>query len=154
MARDRETNTIWILVDNQAAIRRSLSPATTAGQHLAIRIINNLNDILQARPNIKVNIQWVPGHTKVAGNEIVDKCAKDVTGLPGRCPDSFTSLTSIDKSRKRALESGSRCGQPQPKDRNTVTWPKDRETGDQAGNQRNSSPAQTRQPLPQSTSYG
>ena len=67
---------------------------------------------------------------------------------------SHLSLTSSDKSRKRALESGSRYGQPQPKDRNTATRPKDRETGDQAGNQRNSSPAQTRQPPQQSTSYG
>ena len=96
-ARDRETNTIWIFVDNQAAIRRSLSPAATAGQHLAIRIINNLSDILQARPNIKINIHWVPGHTEVAGNEIADKCAKDATGLPGRCPDSFTSLSYIKR---------------------------------------------------------
>ena len=84
-------------MDNQAAIRRSLSPAATAGQHLAIRIINNLSDILQARPNIKINIQWVPGHTEVAGNEIADKCAKDATGLPGRCPDSFTSLSYIKR---------------------------------------------------------
>ena len=39
-------DTIWIFVDNQAAIRRPLSPAAAAGQHLAIWIIDNLNDIL------------------------------------------------------------------------------------------------------------
>ena len=79
-------------MDNQAAIRRSLSLAATAGQHLAIRIIDNLSNILQARPDININIQWVPGHTEVAGNEIADRCAKEATGLPGRRPDSFTSL--------------------------------------------------------------
>ena len=101
-ARDPETNTIWIFVDNHAAIRRSLSPAATAGQHLAIRIISSLSDILQARPDIQINIQWVPGYTEVAGNEISDRCTKDATGLPSRCPDSFTSLSYIKRQIQKA----------------------------------------------------
>ena len=90
-ARDPETDAIWIFVDHQAAIRRSLSPVATAGQHLTIRIIDNLSSILQVRPNIKINIQWVPGHTEVAGSEAADSYAKGAADLPGRCSDSFTS---------------------------------------------------------------
>ena len=87
-------------MDNQAAIRRSLSPVATAGQHLSIRIIDNLNDILRTRPDIKINIQWVPGHTRVAGNEAADRCAKGAADLTYRCPDSFTSLAYIKQKIK------------------------------------------------------
>ena len=63
-------------------------------QHLTIRIIDNLNDILQVRPDVKINIQWVPGHAGVAGNETADGCA---AGLPGRCSDPPTSLAYIKR---------------------------------------------------------
>ena len=36
------TSTIWIFVDNQAAIRRCTKPHPTPGQHLSLQIINNL----------------------------------------------------------------------------------------------------------------
>ena len=49
-------NTIWIFVDNQAAIRRCTAPRPTAGQHLAIKIISNLRYILQNRDDIQINI--------------------------------------------------------------------------------------------------
>ena len=106
MARDPgpgpEANTIWIFVDNQAAIRKSLSRVATAGQHLTIRIIDNLNNILQVRPDIKINIQWVPGHTEVVGNETADRCAKDAADLPSRCSDSFISLAYIRRQIQEA----------------------------------------------------
>ena len=87
-------------MDNQAAIRRSLSPIATAGQHLSIRIIDNHNDILRTRPDIKINIQWVPGHTRVAGNEAADRCAKGAADLTYHCPGSFTSLAYIKRQIK------------------------------------------------------
>ena len=65
-------------------------PSLLAGQHFTIRIIDNLNNVLQTRPNVKINTQWVLGHTEVAGNETVDRCAKSAAGLLGRCPDSST----------------------------------------------------------------
>ena len=98
--RNPETDTIWIFVNNQAAIRRSLSPIATAGKHLSIRIINNLNDILQIRPDIKINIQWVPGHTRVVRNEAADRYTKGTADLIYRCPDSITSLAYIKRQIK------------------------------------------------------
>ena len=55
------TNTIWIFVNNQAAIRKFTSPKPIPGQRLAIRILDNLHDILKTRDSIKANIQRVPG---------------------------------------------------------------------------------------------
>lgn len=62
------TSTIWIFVENQAAIRRCTSPGPTPGQHLANRTLDSLHSILETR-DIRVNIQWAPGHTEVLRNE-------------------------------------------------------------------------------------
>ena len=51
------TNTIWVFVDNQAAICRCITPKPTAGQHLATQIISNLHHILQNRDDIQANIR-------------------------------------------------------------------------------------------------
>ena len=76
------TNTIWIFIDNQAAIRRCTKPHPSPGQHLSLQIIENLQTILAIRPNIRVNIQWIPGPAEVLANEIADKCAKQAVELP------------------------------------------------------------------------
>src|SRR6266705_2893381 len=103
---DPQTRTIWIFVDNQAAIRRCLSPQPTAGQHLALQIQDNIAMIIQSRSDIMVNIQWVPGHTAIFGNEKADKCAKSAAALPRRCGDAFTSIAYIKRQvRQDALQS-------------------------------------------------
>ena len=67
-----------------------------------IRIIDNLNSILQARPDVKINIQWVPGRTEITGNGISDRCAKGAADLPGRYSDSFISLAYIKRQIQEA----------------------------------------------------
>ena len=89
------TRTIWIFVDNQAAIRRCTSLQPTPGQYLSLQILDNLQKILQCNSDVKINIQWVPGHTKVFGNEIADKCARSAAALPRRCRAAFTSIAFI-----------------------------------------------------------
>ena len=124
-------------MDNQAAARRYLSPAATTGQHLTIRIIDNLNNILQTRPDIKTNIQWVPEHTEVTGNEVADRCAKGAADLPGRCPDSFTSLAYIKRQiRGVSLREWQQVwtATASAKGHGSATQPEDRGTGDLAGN--------------------
>ena len=82
-------------MDNQAAIRRCLKPHPTAGQHLSLQIIDNIQTILNTRPDIQVRIQWVPGHTAVPGNDSADACAKRAAQLPP-CPGvSFMSLAFL-----------------------------------------------------------
>jgi ribonuclease HI len=96
------TSTIWIFVDNQAAIQRCTTPHPTPGQHLSLQIINNLQTILNARPNTKVNIQWVPGHTEVIGNEAADRCAKQAADLTPRSRQSFTSIAYVKRQIQQA----------------------------------------------------
>ena len=94
--------TIWTFVDNQAAIRRCLKPHPTAGQHLSLQIIDNIQTILNTRPDTQVRIQWLPGHTAVPGNDNADACAKRAAQLPPRRGVSFMSLAFL----RRQLQLG------------------------------------------------
>jgi ribonuclease HI len=39
-------------------------------------LLGALIGILDAHPHIVIHIEWVPGHTKVHGNEIADRLTK------------------------------------------------------------------------------
>ena len=132
-------NTIWIFVNNQAAIHRCTTPRPTAGQHFTTQIISNLHHILQNRDDIQVNIRWVPGHTEVIGNETADKCAKSAAELPNRVSMlPHPSHTSSDRPSRWALGSGNTCGRLQTEDRNTAALPGSNHYGDPPGDQSSS----------------
>ena len=99
---NRDIKTIWIFVDNQAAIHRCLKPHPTAGQHLSLQIIDNIQTILTTRPDTQVRIQWVPGHTAVHGNDRADACAKRATQLPPRPGVPFMSLAFLKQQVQQA----------------------------------------------------
>ena len=116
MEDNTNTNTIWIFIDNQAAIRRCTKPHPSPGQHLSLQIIENLQTILDMRPNTRVNIQWVPGHAEVLGNEIADRCAKQAAELPPRSRQSFTSVAYIKRQIQHAgLKDWQSCWQANTK---------------------------------------
>ena len=46
-----DIKTIWIFVDKQAAIGRCLKPHPAAGQQLSLQIIDNIQTILNTRPD-------------------------------------------------------------------------------------------------------
>jgi len=66
----------------------------------------NLNTISSGRTAYKalcertsVTLQWVPGHSKVWGNELADLLAKDgASGITSRAPPSRTRLLHIKKN--------------------------------------------------------
>ena len=89
-------------MDNQAAIRRCTKPHPSPGQHLSQQIIENLQTILAMRPNTSINIQLVPGHAEVLGNEIADRCAKQAAELPQQSWQSFTSVAYIKRQIQHA----------------------------------------------------
>ena len=71
-----------IFTDNQAAIQACAAPRRSSGQYI-------LHQISQLAARLRghgwnIQLQWLPGHEGVYGNECADALAKDATGFPAR----------------------------------------------------------------------
>ena len=71
-----------IFTDNQAAIQACAAPGRSSGQYI-LRQISQLAAQLQGR-GWNIQLQWLPGHEGVYGNERADALAKDATGSLAR----------------------------------------------------------------------
>ena len=115
------------------------------GQHLSLQIIENLQTILDMRPNTRVNIQWVPGHAEVLGNEMQTDVQSRLQNSHNDHDNHSRQLpTSKDKFNMLVERSGNLAGKPIPKALPTVTLLRDCLNGVQSRNQQNS-PVQTKQ---------
>lgn len=67
-----------IFTDNQAAIQAIAHPAVSSGQYITYRVIREIEKARQK--GIQVELQWVPSHQGIPGNEEVDRLAKQAAG--------------------------------------------------------------------------
>ena len=65
-----------IFVDNQASIQAVNKLKQQSGQYIIASIHHQLDRIKQQRPNLVFQIEWVPGHMDIQGNEKADEEAK------------------------------------------------------------------------------
>lgn len=65
----REGQKIYILLDNQAAVRALQTGVTSSSMGVARRFQELAN-------TFDVTIKWVPGHSKIRGNEAADASAR------------------------------------------------------------------------------
>jgi hypothetical protein len=85
---------IFIFIDSQAAIRKLQNLYLRGGLELVYKI-STLCDEIAA----KVHFNWVPSHTKLFGNDLADRLAKQ--GLEKEKDiESFTSLSFIKRKIK------------------------------------------------------
>lgn len=91
-----------VFSDNQAGLLRLKSPGDTPGQGCQIRAIESAKSIVANDASIE--LLWVPGHSNIFGNELVDELAKEATlEEPLSETTSFAVLGSNIK-RKRISE--------------------------------------------------
>jgi hypothetical protein len=62
---------VFIFSDSQLGLKRIHNLTTRPGQLLIQKLINNLLWITN-KFQITVQFEWVPGHLRIRGNEIVD----------------------------------------------------------------------------------
>jgi ribonuclease HI len=72
---NKQTNTIQIYTDSSAALRRMQDANPGPGQGITEIIVQRERILRHA--GWKIEYHWVPGHSKVEGNEVADKAAKD-----------------------------------------------------------------------------
>jgi ribonuclease HI len=91
----------YIYADNQASLLRLKTPSDNPGQDCQIRA--TLASELASNKGAKITLNWVPGHTEIPGNELVDKLAKEATKLePISDTTSFAVLgTKIKQASTR-----------------------------------------------------
>lgn len=68
-----------IACDSKTALQAITKPARRAsGQHI-VRTIHGMAQFYQESLNIRFKLQWIPSHSKISGNELADKLAKQAT---------------------------------------------------------------------------
>ena len=89
------TDKVWIFSDNQAAIKRLKNTSLKAGQYY-IQIIRKWAKKFQ-NIAIQLQLEWVPDHMNIKGNELADKAAKKGIELQYISPESYISLAFIKR---------------------------------------------------------
>ena len=90
---------VVIFTDNQSAVQEIRNPKNHSGQQYIKNIIHHLQALREA--GSEVWIQWVPGHTGIPGNEIVDELAKAAADPSRKRPPDLVQLrTSVKRGIK------------------------------------------------------
>lgn len=67
---------IWFFADNTGALQRIYKGTPGYDQECSHRFRNTIHYVLDAFPELEVNIEWVPGHHGIEGNDTADTLAK------------------------------------------------------------------------------
>jgi hypothetical protein len=93
MVRLPQGQTITIISDSQSALQAIARPSNKSGQHIVHNILEATESL--AAHNIRLRLQWVPGHSDNPGNDAADRMAKEAVGSDE--PHRFRRLASRQK---------------------------------------------------------
>src|SRR5438034_3732965 len=98
--RKLKTEKVWFFSDSQAAIKRLRNSSLKPGQYY-FQSIRKWAEKLQNN-NIQMQLEWVPGHINIKGNELADKAAKKGTKLQRTAIESYISIAYIRRKIKES----------------------------------------------------
>lgn len=70
-------DSVFIGVDNQAAIRATKQHKTAAGQYMVDLFRNAFDEVTETKGEFECQIHWTPGHSGIERNDYVDEKAKE-----------------------------------------------------------------------------
>ncbi len=91
---------VWIFSDSQAAIKR-LKNSSLKSDLYYIQSIRKWAEKFQNN-NIQMQLEWVPGHMNIKGNELADKAAKKEAKLQRTAIESYISIAYIKRKIKES----------------------------------------------------
>ncbi|QRW09851.1 Reverse transcriptase from transposon X-element protein [Ceratobasidium sp. AG-Ba] len=74
---ERDIESAWIGIDNQAVLHALRSPVVRSAPHLVLAIGDLAKRLTRAHPGLRITTTWVPAHEGVPGNEKADVAAKE-----------------------------------------------------------------------------
>ena len=94
------TKKVWIFSDSQAAIKRLQNSSLKAGQYY----IQSIRKWAEKFKNnyIQMQLEWVPEHMNIMGNELADKAAKKGTEIQKASSESYISIAFIKRKIKES----------------------------------------------------
>src|SRR6266487_320073 len=98
--RQLNTEKVWIFSDSQAAIKRLKNSSLKPGQYY-IQAIRKWAEKFQ-NYNIQMQLEWVPGHMNIKGNELADRAAKKGTKLQRTAIEKYISIAYIKRKIKES----------------------------------------------------
>jgi ribonuclease HI len=98
----RPFNSVFIGVDNQAAIQATKSHKRAPGQYLMDEFRKSFDAVMKANGNFECQIHWTPGHKGIKRNEAVDERAKEAaqgtSTRTSRLPKALQGSLPLSKS--------------------------------------------------------
>ncbi len=91
---------IWIFSYSQAALKKLKKQEKSAGQEIMQKIRKTATEIKNINPNNIINIEWVPDHTNITGNEKADLYAKKGAELQQGSKKAVISLSFLKRETK------------------------------------------------------
>lgn len=88
-----QSQTLTILSDSQSALQAIIRPSNKSGQHIVHTILEATKSL--AAHNVRLRLQWIPGHSDNPGNDAADRMAKAAVGSDE--PHRFRHLASRQK---------------------------------------------------------
>ncbi|KAF8686597.1 Reverse transcriptase (RNA-dependent DNA polymerase) [Rhizoctonia solani] len=105
IAEQVQATRIQIYCDNQAAVKAIATPQRHPAQYAARIFHQHAHSFLSKDPSQHILVKWIPGHSKIAGNEMADETAKRSETLRPSSIFNRTITWSRANYTKRATKS-------------------------------------------------
>ena len=93
---NRKQSRIILFADNTSSVASIINEKPGSSQHISQKFMETATNFLNKNRRASIEVSWVPGHMKIAGNDRADEIAKEATEL-----EPATTTTTIAKLHRQ-----------------------------------------------------